>query len=184
MNFFELDFPTKANVVLCILSFVLSLISIVGVLISLSQNKKMLENATRPYVCVYGESVNSGSPLFFIVVKNFGSSAAVMTKFEMTPDLSDCYTLKNVPRNYLSDLSCAVIAPGQSRICRLDYSKVPDVVDFNIQYTSPGRKHLYKEHFSTNIKAGSAMITPKVATEDEELRTISYTLQEMMQKNL
>ena len=54
-----MDISTVVNIVLCILSFILALISIVTVVITLRQNHTMIENATRPYICVYGESINT-----------------------------------------------------------------------------------------------------------------------------
>lgn len=75
-----------------------------------------------------------------------------------------------------------ILAPGQSQICRLDYNDTPDNVSFDIEYFSGKKK--YQEHFTTNLKAGSAMLTAKTATKDTELKTISFTLQEMLQKSL
>jgi hypothetical protein len=37
---------------------------------------------------------------------------------------------------------------------------------------------------TVDLKAGASMLTSKTATEGKELRTISYSLQEMLQKNL
>ena len=177
-----MDLATKVNIVLSVLSFVLAAISVVTVVITLRQNHKMIENSTRPYVCVYGQSINPGNPQFYLVVKNFGSSAATIVKFEYSPDLSKCFGLKTTTRNFLEDIPKTTLAPGQSRICKLDYSLVPDNITFTIEYSSGTKK--YHESFITDIKAGSAMLTGKEATTGKELRTISYTLQEILQKNL
>ena len=40
------------------------------------------------------------------------------------------------------------------------------------------------DHFNVNIKAGASMLTTKVCTSGKELQTISYTLQELLQKLL
>lgn len=177
-----MDLATKVNIVLCILSFILAAISVVTVVVTLRQNHKMIENATRPYLCIYGESINPGSPQFYLVVKNFGSSPATITKFEYKPDLSECYGLNNSHRDFLRDIACSTIAPGQSRICKLDYNKITEPIHFSLEYISGKKK--YAEQFVTDIKSGSSMLTGKVDTKDKELRTISYTLQEMLQKNL
>lgn len=177
-----MDLSTKVNIVLCILSFLLAAISVITVVITLRQNHKMIENSTRPYICVYGESINSGSPCFYLVVKNFGTSPATITNFKADPNLSKCYGLQNSSHDYLQDVSKTTLAPGQSRICRLDYSEVPNSIKFYVEYRS-GKK-IYSDCFETNIKSGSAMPTSKVDTNGKELRTISYTLQEMLQKSL
>ena len=101
---------------------------------------------------------------------------------ELRKDLSKCYGIPNVSRNFLADISKCTLAPGQSQICRLDYNDTPDNVSFDIEYFSGKKK--YQEHFTTNLKAGSAMLTAKTATKDTELKTISFTLQEMLQKSL
>lgn len=177
-----MDLATKVNIALCILSFVLAVISIITVVITLLQNSKMIEGSTRPYLCIYGESVNCGIPFFYLVIKNFGNSAATITQFDYTPDLRDCYGTKTECRDFLRDLSSATIAPGQSRICKLDYSKIQSPIEFKIAYQSATKT--YHEHFFVDIKSGTSMLTGKVATKEEELRTISYTLQEMLQKSL
>lgn len=177
-----MDIATKVNIVLCILSFVLAAISVVTVVITVRQNHKMIENATRPYICIYGESINSGSPQFYLVIKNFGSSPATITKFDYEPNLSECYGLNSDHRDFLQDLAKSTIAPGQSRICKLEYSKITEPIKFSLEYISGKKK--YSDQFVTDIKSGSAMLTGKIDTKDKELRTISYTLQEMLQKNL
>ena len=176
-----MDFQTKVNLALTIVSSFLAFISVVTVIITIRQNHKMIESATRPYISIYGESINPGSPMFYIVIKNFGSSPAVMTKFASDFDFTGCYCFQT-DRNFLSIMSKAIIAPGQSRICRLDYDKIPDDISFSLEYLS-GRKR-YSEKFTVNIKAGAEMVTSKVDTKDKELRTISYSLQEMLQKSL
>lgn len=179
---YTLDTSTIVNIILSILSFLLATISIVTVVIALKQNKKMIENATRPYIAVYGQNINSGSPVFYLVIRNFGSSAAFMKRFAITPDIRDCYK-SDKGRNFLADMSTGVLAPGQSRICAMDYSKLPNTLLFDIEYSS-GLK-TYHETFSTNIKAGTAMLQTKSGNSDNsDLHAISYTLQEMLQKHL
>lgn len=53
-----MDFSTKVNIILAVLSFLLAVISIVTVVITLRQNHTMIENATRPYLCIYAFMVN------------------------------------------------------------------------------------------------------------------------------
>ena len=83
----------------------------------------------------------------------------------------------------MQQLSTAVLAPGQSRICTLDYQKINKAVTFTLEYHS-GAKKTYSDKFTIDLKAGVSMPYGKVATEGKELRTISYALQEMLQKNL
>lgn len=176
-----MDLSTKVNIVLSVLSFILAAISIVTVVITLRQNNKMIEESSRPVISIYSQSINAGTPMLFIVVKNFGSSSAVINKFDYDYDLTDCYSFRS-ERDYLKDLVGSTLAPKQSRICSLDYSKLTRPITFTLEYTS-GRKK-YKDSLSVDLKAGVNMPAPKTATEQKEPRTISYILQEMLQKNL
>lgn len=158
-----------------------SIIAIAISIITLKQNSKMIEESSRASIGIYGESINSGSPMFFLVVKNFGNSTATLTKFNTDFDFSDCYGF-STDKNFILDLSNCTIAPGQSRICQLDYNKITRPVTFELEYISASKK--YSETQTIDLKLGSSMLTSKVSTKDKELRTISYTLQEMLQKNL
>lgn len=126
--------------------------------------------------------INTGNPLFYLIIKNFGKSPAYITKFESDFDFRDCYKIPT-DKDYLGNLKNAVFAPGQSRICMLDYAKIGKEITFTLEYHS-GAKKKYSEKFTIDLKAGVSMPYGKAATEGKELRTISYTLQEMLQKNL
>lgn len=177
-----MDVATIVNVILCVLSFLLAAISVVTVVITLRQNNKMIEESTRPVISVYTDEINAGNPFFYLIVRNFGKSPAYITKFEYDFDFKGCYKIRN-DRDYLEGLNNAVLAPGQSRICTLDYAKIDKEVTFTLEYHS-GAKKVYSDKFTIDLKAGVSMPYGKVATEVKELRTISYTLQEMLQKNL
>jgi hypothetical protein len=177
-----MDIATIVNIILCILSFILALISVVTVVITLRQNNKMIEESTRPVISIYTDEINAGNPFFYIVVKNFGKSPAYITKFEYDFDFKGCYKIRN-NKDYLKGLNNAVLAPGQSRICTLDYAKINKEVTFTLEYHS-GTKKRYLEKFTIDLKAGVSMPYGKVDTEGKELRSISYALQEILQKNL
>lgn len=130
----------------------------------------------------YTDEINTGNPLFYLIIKNFGKSPAYITKFESDFDFRGCYKIPT-DKDYLGNLKNAVFAPGQSRICMLDYAKIGKEITFTLEYHS-GAKKKYSEKFTIDLKAGVSMPYGKAATEGKELRTISYTLQEMLQKNL
>ena len=64
-----------------------------------------------------------------------------------------------------------------------DFGLFQNKVTFTLEYHS-GAKKTYSDEFTIDLKAGVSMPYGKVATEGKELRTISYALQEMLQKNL
>ena len=162
-------------------SFLTSFVAIIISLVTLRQNSKMLEESSRAVISVYSQSINTGTPMLFLVVKNFGNSTATIRKFDYNFDFTDCYCFRS-ERDYLKDLVGSTLAPKQSRICLIDYKKISTPVTFTLEYQS-GRK-TYREAFTINLKAGVDLPTPKTATKDKELKTISYSLQEMLQKNL
>ena len=177
-----MDVSTIVNIILSILSFILAAISVVAVIITLRQNNKMIEESTRPIISIYTVEINTGNPSFYLVIKNYGGSPAYMTKFEYDFDFEGCYRIRN-DKDYLKSLNNTVLAAGQSRICMLDYEKVRGTVTFRLEYHS-GSSKVYTDEFTIDLKAGVNMPYCKDATEGKELRTISYTLQEMLQKNL
>lgn len=177
-----MDIATIVNIILCVLSFILAAISVVTVVITLRQNNKIIEESTRPVISVYTDEINMGNPFFYLIVKNFGKSPAYITKFEYDFDFKGCYKIRN-DKDYLKGLNNAVLAPGQSRICTLDYAKIDKEVTFTLEYHS-GAKKVYSDKFTIDLKARVSLPYGKVATEGKELRTISYALQEMLQKSL
>lgn len=181
---------TLVNTALCILSFVLCRISIKTSQKTLEQNNIMIENATRPYISIYGQTINcNGDQHFYLVVKNSGASPATITNFSYSPDLSQSLETKDSDRNFLDDLSKCTIPPGQSRICKLIYKKVPEEVVFDVTYHSSEKT--YSEKDIINLRAGTSMLTSKCGKSPDErnsissnIHVISYTLQEMLQKKL
>lgn len=162
-------------------SLVTSIVAIIISIVTIRQNSKMIEESSRAVISVYGESTNTGTPMFYIVIKNFGNTLATITKFECDFDFSGCYCFET-NRNYIEDLASCSIAPGQSRICKIDYDKIDRPITFDIEYYSASKK--YSEKSAIDLRAGAAMVVGKTATKGTELKTIAYTLQEMLQKNL
>lgn len=140
------------NVVLCVLSSLLAAISIVTVVITLRQNHKMIENATRPYIAISYETtcVAPESPKRYIVVKNYGQSAAEIK------DVS-CTGLQN--RAFLTQfnrLKNSSLAPMQRRIYYLEDSidsSKNGAVTFSYTYCGNGKQ--YVESTVVQVNNGS-----------------------------
>ncbi len=164
-----------------ITSLITSIIAIVISLITIKQNSKMIKESTRAVISVYTQSINTGTPMLYLVVRNFGQSPASIQKFDYNFNFENCYRFRS-DRDYLKDLVGTVIAPGQTRICTIDYTKIDRPITFSIEYTSAGK--IYSDYFTVDLTAGVNMPAPKTATKETELKTISYTLQEILQKNL
>lgn len=172
------------NLSLSILSLILAITSIITVVLTLKQNNKMIESNTRPYISVYGDMTNFANLQFYIIVKNFGKSGAVIKDFTCDIDLKKYnYGIKVTPFECIKG---TLLAPNQNIVCSIDYKKLSadniNILNFTIEYEFCGK--VYKENYPVNYGAFRKNITTKTSTKDKELKTISYTLQEMVQKDL
>ncbi|WP_143322970.1 hypothetical protein [Clostridium sp. HBUAS56010] len=166
-----------------------SLVGIASIIISvltLMQNSKMIEESTRPVISIYGTTTNFGAEQrFYFVIKNFGQTPTTITKFFSDYDFSfnQAYTSAN-DHDWLSNLNGAHLAPGQSKICALNYKNINKPVTFTLEHKTTSKT--YNEQIKVDLKAGAAMLVWKsdAISEKDELRNISYTLQEFIQKNL
>jgi hypothetical protein len=172
------------NVALCILSFILAVISVVTVIITLKQNSKMIENSTRPYITVYGRVTNFQNPAYYLVVKNMGQTGAEINKFNCNIDLLKFSYSNNI--RPLGHMEGTFLAPGQSIITNIDSVKMSeeniDNIIFDITYTSGTKK--YQEQYKVHYEADRDNIQARASTKDKELKIISYTLQDLVEKLL
>ena len=172
------------NIILCILSFILALISVVTVVITLRQNRKMIENSTRPYIVIYGRVTNFQDPAYYLVVKNMGQTGAEITEFGCNMDLSKyAYSEGITP---LAHIKGTFLAPNQSIVTNIDPIKLTkenvDDIEFNITYHS-GVKN-YKEKYKVHYRADRDNIQGRANTKNQELKIISFTLQDLVEKQL
>lgn len=147
-------------------------------------NSQMLENSTRPVISIYSVSVDSGAMILYLVVKNFGKTQAVIKKIDDLGKLLELngYLVKN-GKDFIQELNDSVLAPGQSRTIALSFNELNQQnIKFDLTYASPTKT--YKESMIINVTAGTNLPTSKFATNGKELASISYSLQEMLQKSI
>ena len=100
-------------------------------------------------------------------MQNLGQSPATIKMFKYNYDFTICYKIKN-DKDDLQGLNNSVLAPGQSRICMLDYQKINQEVCFTLKYQSASKK-IYSESFTIDLKAGVSLPYGKVSTERKEI---------------
>ena len=174
-----MDLSTTVNITLAVLSFLLAAISIVTVVITLRQNNKMIENSTRPYICIYFDYTQFGEPTGYFVVKNFGASAAYIDSLTYND------VIKRHPKS-LADISTIFdglsgnsIAPGQKFFAPFKlYEYKGGISVFDIHYHC-GNKH-YSEHFEIAVGNYGKLVIPRLV--DKEYHAISYPLQEISER--
>ena len=80
------------EIILAISSFICALVSIIIVIVTIRQNNKMLEESTRPVIAIYSRQMHNGNmPIGYLVVRNYGQSAATINKFDYDFDFSKAY---------------------------------------------------------------------------------------------
>lgn len=179
-----MDIATIVNIILCIISFILAVVSVVTVIITLKQNSKMLESESRAYLAIYGDIIYCQLTSFYLIIKNFGKSSALITSFECDKDLSKfAYFEKFVPFSHIKNTS---IAPGQSFKCalrqeKLFFSDVPSI-NFKISYKCNNTE--YTEDFCINLEAYKTLINTTASSKEDPLKIISYALQDINKKLL
>lgn len=174
-----MDLATKVNIILCILSFILAFISIITVIITLRQNQQMLENSSRPYVCIYFDYIQAGEPTGYFMVKNFGQSSAYIDSLTYND------AVKRHPKHF-ADLTAILdglignsIAPGQKYFAPFKlYEYKGGVSSFDIRYHS-GQK-CYSEHFEIAVDNYAKCVKPRNTS--KEYQAISYPLQEITER--
>lgn len=172
------------NVILCILSFALAVISVITVIITLRQNNKMIENTTRPYIVIYGKVTNFQNPAYYLIIKNMGQSGAEITNFKCSIDLLKySYSSERRPFEHING---TFLAPGQSIITNvksIEMSKdnIQNII-FDIDYTSGTNS--YSEEYKINYEADKDNVQGRASTNGKELKIISYTLQDLVEKLL
>ncbi len=144
-----------------IASFLTAFVAIIISLVTMRQNSKMIEESSRAIISIYPQSINTGTPMLFMVIKNFGNSPAVISKFDYDYDFTGCYRYRS-ERDYLKDFIGSSLAPGQSRICNIDYTKITRPVTFSLEYQSGSKK--YQETLTVDLQAGVNIPVPKTAS--------------------
>lgn len=109
--FFSMDISTRVNAILATLSFALAVISVVAIIITLRQNHKMIENATRPYIVIYYDAIQTLSTVTdYLVLKNFGNSGATIDSIDIAPPFKLHPSLDMTP---FGTVKGTFLAPGQ-----------------------------------------------------------------------
>lgn len=172
------------NISLCILSFVLAAISVVTVVITLRQNHHMIENATRPYVTIYGAVTAFDATTFYLVLRNYGQSSALITEFSSSVDLSKLVLQDRFPVPF-EHIVGHTLAPNQAiqvPIQHLGLVKSDTPLSFTLRYSFLGKT--YEESTTVNVRSHSDYLIVHAGKDSDTQKIISNTLQEMVVRQL
>lgn len=165
-----------------IISSLIALIAVVISIATLQQNRNMLEESTRPYITIYVTETNFQNPTKYLVVKNFGQTGALITKFKTNPDLK-IYSLSANLRPF-GKIENSFLAPGQSHVCSIDFEKAREncIVSFEMSYST--KYKTYTDSVTLNLTAESENLTSRAFSKNKNLAIISYTLQSLVERQL
>lgn len=179
-----MDISLIVNICLSVSSFLLAVISVIILVVTIRQNNRMLENESRAYLSVYGDTTNHHGVNFYLILKNFGKSSAMITSLECDTDLSlFSHVERLVPFSHFVNTS---VAPGQSFKCSLQ--QVPlfhsgiHSITFKLSYESNGKK--YNDVCCINLQAYTDLIITNASTKNQELDIIARTLQDINRRLL
>ena len=106
-----------------------------------------------------------------------------MTSIRCNHDLSlYSFSQNHIPFEHFNG---TFVAPGQTFLCSVNTQKLfenPGSLHFSVEYESNGKT--YSDCFEINLNADSDLVQVRAATNGKELRNISYTLQDLVEKQL
>lgn len=178
-----MDEVAITNIVLSCLSFILACLSIIFVWITVRQNKKMIENSTRPYVVITTNKTTFGDiEDFYLIIKNYGKSGAIIKSLKSNVDLSSLSFIEGlIPFESIKD---TFIAPNQSYITVIDTRNLDiktEKLEFTIEYEWGKRN--YKEEYTVNYAIYNENQTARTVDQRDTLKTIAKTLQDLVEKH-
>ena len=110
---------------------------------TLKATHRSIDEANRPYVVVYVDTIFLGSPRSdYLIIKNFGQSGAVIDSLEISPS----YEEYGVRPAFLNSLKNSFIAPNQSFTSSLTDEKRVGTTTFKIKYHDGNKT--YEQSFS------------------------------------
>ena len=142
----------------------------------------MIKNSTRPYVAVTVQATNFQNPQMYLVLKNYGNSGARILDFVPSIKL-DNYSMDHPP---FGSIENTFLAPSQKIIVPINAKGLNDDNHdvFTIKITYTDDINTYTEEYPINYIGLRKNVQIRAATKDKELRTISYTLQDIAEKQL
>lgn len=178
-----MDVATIVNIILCILSFILAVISVVTVVITLRQNYKMIEESTRPYISIYIGSTYFSDTVIYLIIKNFGSSSAVIEEFDSDIDFSICsYDVDHIPFEHIVGTH---LCPSESILFPINsYKLSQNAQTINISIKYRASQKIYCEKISVNFDAHCDRAHLRANTQGKHDQEISFALQDIAEKML
>lgn len=180
----SIEFSDLLQIIGILCSLITSIIAIVISIATLKQSSKMIEDSTRPYLILYGDSVHIDSSDYYLILKNTGQSNALIESFCYDFDLQKCVYRAGISEPF-KNIEGTTLVPGQSCRAVIDFSQAiqhTNSINFYIKYSS-GSKH-YEDDICVNLVGNTGNFVIHHTTAGKELAYISDVLQDMNIRNL
>lgn len=170
---------TISDSVLSLLAIVISVIALVK---TSRDNNRILEETSRAYISVYTEAIIANRGHFYIVIRNFGNTNAILQDIKI--DKKTREMIKLGEKDYFSNLIKTQLAPGQSithvvttQNKEYDHNHISN---FEIDYTS-GRKK-YSDKFEFNLSINTTMPSISISSGDFKKQFLELYQDEIRKK--
>ncbi len=181
-EYFPLTIMESIQLAGVLVAISVGLISIAISIITLRQNRKMIESSTRPYIIISFDVLRNGSPVPYFVLKNYGSTGATLTSFEFSD------SLKCVTESYLQqfeNIPGLFLAPQQSKIFYFPVFAY-EIKEATFTYSYTNNIHTYTEKIV--LKTQLHNFTSSVSNEDfsvaRHLGQITKNIEELVRRTL
>lgn len=160
-----------------IVSLICSLIAIAISLKTLKQNSKMIENSTRPYIGIYIASTYIRDVSCYLVVKNFGQSAATIRSFTYDFDLAKLSDFSE--REPFKNIEGSTLMPQQSNKCVFGlHEALEEVKQINFHVVYSSGLHTYTDDICVSLNSQLGNFVTHNTSPNKELSIIAETLQD------
>lgn len=167
------------EIIALIISFCVLIISFFGYL----NNRKLIKESLRPYVAVYFLTSNHGYTKRRVIIKNFGKTAATITKFKHE-NITQFINTSNDGWNPLDKIENTILAPGQKIIIDCSREAIREfnrrdpnlTFKFNVEYKDSSR-NIYKEEFTELLmnREDEAKYRPDINATKEDLEKMAVS---------
>lgn len=175
-----MNISDKIQLIGIVVSAFVSIIAIIISVLTLRQNSRMIKESTRPYICIYTK-YSDGT--FYIIIKNFGNSAAHIDSMDTNFFISDSNNF--VEGNPFSNLVGHTFPPNYSQICPLvGHLIAKDSYYFNIEYHASNTK--YSDRFLINPLRDQPFpdVSPSTSNVDSSLKQLVKIVHEFFKNKL
>lgn len=149
----------------------LTIMAIVISVLTLIQNNKMIFESNKPYISIFSKIISFNSPHLFLILKNFGTSGAIIVNIEYD-EVLDSYFYKK-PFENMKDV---FIAPDQSYVYPIDNEEnIDSIINFKVTYKYLGK--IYTENHTVKFSQYHDVAVVKYHS-SKDLKELSEVLQE------